>query len=84
MPTASRQLYAALTVCTVASATDLAAITHSTVMPAGVAKTLAIALAALMARACNQGVAARANIALRRGLGEEGAKPKRVRFKALK
>jgi hypothetical protein len=53
-------------------------------MPAGVAKTLAIAVAAFIARACNQGAAARAHIALRRGLGEEGAKPKRVRFKALK
>jgi hypothetical protein len=53
-------------------------------MPAGVSKTLAIAVAAFIARACNQGAAARAHIALRRGLGEEGAKPKRVRFKALK
>ena len=78
------QLCAALTVCTVASATASAAITHSTVMPAGVAKTLAIALATLMARACNHGAAARAHITLRRSLSEEGAKPKRVRFKALK
>ena len=63
MPTASRQLYASLTVRTVASATASAAITHSTVMPAGVAKTLAIALAALMARASDQGAAARSHIA---------------------
>jgi hypothetical protein len=37
-----------------------------------------------MARPCNQVTAARDHIALRWCLGDEGAKPKRVRFKALK